>query len=90
MKATILDRNGLKTVNLNRRRAIREKCLNCSCWSLRGVQDCTFEGCPLQPLRSGTGKQNAAARTTVFDYVDSQVGVLKAAFRNRRRVYANG
>jgi len=37
-------------------------------------------------LRPAPGKEKAR----VFDYVDSQVGVLKAAFRNRRRIYANG
>lgn len=62
MKTTIQDKNGLKTVNLNRRRAIREKCLNCSCWSTAGVERCTFPTCPLYPFRKGTGKQNPEER----------------------------
>jgi superfamily II DNA or RNA helicase len=37
-------------------------------------------------LRPAPGKE----RAVVYDYVDTQVGVLKAAFHSRRRVYANG
>jgi hypothetical protein len=62
MKATMHGRIGLKTVHLNRRRAIRERCLNCSSWSIKEVQECIFEDCPLYPYRSGQGKQKAKAR----------------------------
>ena len=67
MKATIQAKKGLQTLNLNRRRAIREKCLNCSCWSNKEVEKCVFnpeypKACSLWPYRMGTGKQNAKAR----------------------------
>lgn len=62
MKATIHSRDGLKTVNLTRRRASREKCLNCSGWSLKEVEGCTFRDCSLFPFRMGRGKQDARAR----------------------------
>jgi hypothetical protein len=62
MKATIQSRDGLKTMNLTRRRAIREGCLNCSSWSLKEVRECIFKDCPLYPYRSGQGRQNAATR----------------------------
>jgi hypothetical protein len=62
MKVRILARDGFKIVRLNRRRAIRERCFNCSCWNIREVQVCKFGGCPLFPFRSGKGPQNAAAR----------------------------
>ena len=46
----------------NRRKSIRERCLNCSGWSYKEVTDCEFKDCPLYPYRSGQGKQNAKAR----------------------------
>jgi hypothetical protein len=74
MKATIQVKNGLKTLDLNRRRAIREKCLNCCCWVTTYAKDCIFgptyeKPCPLWPYRMGTGKQNAKARNrAIKDY----------------------
>jgi len=62
MKVAILGKNGPKVVNLNRRKAIRERCLNCTGWSRKEVENCTFEDCSLHPFRSGQGKQNAKAR----------------------------
>ena len=62
MKVKILGKNGPKVVNLSRRKAIRERCLNCSGWSHKEVTNCIFEDCPLYPFRSGQGKQNAKAR----------------------------
>ena len=62
MKVTILGKNGLKVVDLNRRKAIRERCLNCAGWFHKKVTNCTFIDCPLYPFRSGQGKQNAKAR----------------------------
>lgn len=63
MKVSILGKNGLKTVNLNRRKAIRERCLNCAGWCHKEIVNCTFLDCPLYPFRSGQGKQNAKARS---------------------------
>ncbi len=63
MKYEIQSKTGYKIVSLNRRKAIREKCLNCSGWSYKGVQNCQFKDCELNPYRSGIGKQNAKARS---------------------------
>jgi hypothetical protein len=63
MKTEIQSKDGPKVVNLNRRRAIREKCLNCSGWSLKEVEECSFKDtCSLFAYRMGRGKQNAKAR----------------------------
>jgi hypothetical protein len=63
MKVTILGKNGLKVVDLNRRKAIRERCLNCAGWSYKEVTNCEFDDCDLHLFRSGEGKQNAKARS---------------------------
>lgn len=34
-------------------KAIRLKCLDCSCGSPKEVKQCTAEGCPLHPFRFG-------------------------------------
>lgn len=63
MRADIQAKNGLRTLDLNRRRAIRERCLNCSAWVTKDVEHCSFtDTCPLWPYRMGRGKQNAKAR----------------------------
>jgi hypothetical protein len=58
----ILGKDGLKTIELNRRQAIRERCLNCSAWYPKEVSTCEFHDCQLYPYRMGKGKQNAKAR----------------------------
>ncbi len=63
MKVLIQRKNGPEIINLNRRRAIRERCLNCSEWSTKEVSECRFDDCPLHPFRSGKGKQKAKARS---------------------------
>ena len=62
MRVSILGKTGLKIVDLNRRKAIRERCLNCSGWVQKEVTECHFDDCPLHPFRSGKGKQSANAR----------------------------
>ena len=63
MKAEILTKHGVRIIDLNRRRAIRERCLNCSGWTLKEVEFCSFsDTCSLWPYRMGRGKQNAKAR----------------------------
>jgi hypothetical protein len=52
----------IKVVNLNRRKAIRERCRNCVGWYPSGVRNCEITKCPLHPYRSGNGNQNAKAR----------------------------
>ena len=49
-------------MNLNRRKAIRERCLNCVGWIPSDVRKCDFTDCALHPFRMGTGKQDAADR----------------------------
>lgn len=63
MKILIMAKNGKKIVKLNRRKAIRERCFNCSAWSYKEVENCTFTDCLLYPFRSGRGKQNSKARS---------------------------
>ena len=69
MKVKIQTKNGHKVRDLNRRKAIREKCLNCSAWSTNEIFNCKSTQCPLLPFRSGQGKQNAKLRSkAIRDY----------------------
>ena len=69
MKLEIQHKHGSKIVNLNRRRAIHERCLNCSAWSTSEVLNCEFTECALYHFRSGQGKQNAKRRSkAIRDY----------------------
>lgn len=63
MKIKIQTKNGHKIIDINRRRAIRERCLNCSGWSSKEVLNCQFTACELYPFRTGMGKQDAKARS---------------------------
>ena len=64
LEVNIQSKDGSKIISINRRKAIREKCLNCFGWSLTDVTDCNSkEDCPLHPFRSGRGKQNAKNRS---------------------------
>jgi hypothetical protein len=63
MKVAIQNKDGhLKVVDLNRRKAIRERCLNCSGWCFSDVRECKFTECVLHIYRTGNGKQVAKAR----------------------------
>jgi hypothetical protein len=63
MKTQIIGKDRLETVNLNRRKAIHERCLNCACWHPKDVTDCDFIECPLYQFRTGGGKQDTKLRT---------------------------
>ncbi len=63
MRVKVLSKAGHKVIDLNRRRAIRERCLNCSGWSTAEVKRCQHEDCPLHIFRVDTGKQDAKARS---------------------------
>ena len=63
MRISILGKKGQKIVDLNRRKAIRERCLNCAGWFYKEVTNCIFTDCSLYPFRSGQGKQNAKVRS---------------------------
>lgn len=62
MKFLIQGKNGPKEINLNRRKAIRERCLNCSGWSAKDVTECEFSECQLYPFRTGQGRQDPKER----------------------------
>ena len=63
MKVKVQTKDGANEVkDLNRRKAIRERCLNCSGWCLAEIRDCKFTECTLHPYRNGNGKQDAKAR----------------------------
>jgi hypothetical protein len=63
MKVKIQTKDGSNEVkDLNRRKAIRERCRNCSAWCLAKVRNCEFAECTLHPYRTGNGKQDAKAR----------------------------
>lgn len=54
---------------MNRRKSIRQKCLDCSGYEHKEVTDCTITDCPLYPFRGGTGKQNPKERNrAIKDY----------------------
>jgi hypothetical protein len=62
MEYVIHGKTGPKAANLNRRKAIRERCLNCSGWFFKEVSECEFSDCQLYPFRTGQGRQNPKAR----------------------------
>jgi hypothetical protein len=66
MKVRIMSREGTRVIDLNRRTAIRERCLNCTGWSSKAVEECDNDKwqqpCPLHPFRLGKGKQDAKDR----------------------------
>ena len=62
MLVRIQGKNGQNIVNLDRRKAIRVKCLNCSAWVPKEVRNCEFTDCELYPYRSGKGKQDPKLR----------------------------
>ncbi|MCP3889309.1 MAG: hypothetical protein GY702_10615 [Desulfobulbaceae bacterium] len=57
---------GKKLIELNRRKAIAEKCLNCGGFDYTSRRNCTFSDCQLFPYRSGTGKQDSKARNSAI------------------------
>jgi hypothetical protein len=48
--------------HLNRRKAIRSRCLDCSGFCPRDIRTCVFVECPLFSFRMGTGKQDPQKR----------------------------
>jgi len=62
MKFKTQSKSGHKLIHLNRRKAIRERCLNCAGWHSKGVFSCQVIECPLYKFRSGMGKQNSKSR----------------------------
>lgn len=62
MKVKIIHKNGFKTVDLNRKKAIRERCLNCSDWNAVEVELCHQTDCHLYKYRMNGSNQNAKER----------------------------
>jgi hypothetical protein len=62
MERVILGKNGYQVMDLNRRSAIHERCLNCSGWIPSEVKNCSHVKCDLYPYRTGMGTQNSRAR----------------------------
>lgn len=56
MRYRIIGKRGIKTTNLNRRRAIRRHCHMCSDFQWNEVLACRFYDCPLHPFRAGNCK----------------------------------
>ena len=63
MKVSIQTKKGHKIIDINRRKAIQERCLNCSGFIDTEVRDCTHTDCDLYLFRLGKGKQNDRDRT---------------------------
>lgn len=53
---TYITKDGHKTENLTRGRAIRQKCLECCGWIRPEVRKCTSKDCALYPFRMGSLK----------------------------------
>ena len=53
VKHTFIFKDGNKTKNLTPISAIREKCLECCCWSFEDVKQCPGKDCALFPYRFG-------------------------------------
>lgn len=62
MKFVVFGKYGQKKIKLNRRKAIRERCLNCVGWVVRKVRNCDFQWCEIHSFRMGVGKQDADER----------------------------
>ena len=52
----IRTKDGHQEVSLGRKRAIRERCLNCHGWSIKAVRECPAGDCPLYPYRMDGGR----------------------------------
>ena len=48
-------------------KAIREKCLDCSCWQPSEVRQCTVIDCPIYPYRMGMRPSKETIKT-LYDY----------------------
>ena len=50
---TFIYKDATKTADLTPRTAIKEKCLECSCWAYAEVRNCPISDCALYPFRMG-------------------------------------
>lgn len=61
--AEILTPNGIESVYLNRRTAIKFKCLDCSGFEYAEMRNCEHKNCSLWQFRTGNGQQDPANRS---------------------------
>jgi hypothetical protein len=92
MQVLIISKDGVKNANLNRRKAIHERCLNCCCWHNGEVAKCTFKECPLYQFRTGGEKQDAKLRNSAIkNYcllcMNGQVGEIAKCPSNKCPLY---
>ena len=66
MKVSIQSKLGHRVVELNRRKAIHERCVNCAGWSSVEVGRCTEKECQLYPFRTGEGRQKPSQRAVAI------------------------
>lgn len=66
MRVKIQSKTGTKELNINRRKAIKEKCLNCTAWFYPEITNCKFTECALYHFRTGVGKQNPKNRASAI------------------------
>lgn len=62
MKHKVLTKDGVKVVDLNRRRAVRYKCLDCSGFHPSEVDHCGLTTCPLHKFRFQSLRQDPQER----------------------------
>ena len=60
-KHTFILKGGCKTKSLTGMSAIREKCLECSNWQCKEVENCPAKDCALYPFRFGRYPKNRVA-----------------------------
>jgi len=66
MKVLIDTKAGPQVINLNRRRAVRLRCYDCSGFNYAEVASCRHTDCSLHPFRSGQGRQDAKKRAAAI------------------------
>ena len=59
---TFIFKGGLKTKQLTGMSAIREKCLECSCWNFKEIELCSSKDCALYPFRFGKYPKKSIAQ----------------------------
>lgn len=79
MRVEIISKgNSTRVANLNRRSAIRERCLNCNAWSYADVKRCKSDDCPLHSYRLGGKPHSSASRAkAIREYCLSCCGTVK-------------
>ena len=56
-------------------KAIRKKCLDCSCWKPKEVRECPCISCPIYPYRFGR-RPDKATVDTISDFMQKMMSLL--------------